>query len=269
MMGTQQYLELIDLNGPALVAAAALAVGASLVGVFVLLRRDALLALALPQAVAVGAAVGLRGQWERPVIPALAAAAVALVLVAWSRVRRADHLLLPCLYVGGLSLSVLVIANAATHLHDVQHMLSGADVFVTWPQVRESAALLIVGGLVCAVLWRRWLLLAQNPTAAQLAGLRPALWDALFLVLLALVVVLGTSTSGILMVLALLILPGATVLPWVTRIPPALAASAILALLLVASGFVMSIEMDWPFSQSVGGLGFAIVIASHALRRHS
>ena len=242
MIGAEQYFELIDLNGPALVAAGALAVGASLVGVFVLLRRDALLALALPQAVAVGAAVGLRGQWDRPLIPALTAAAAALGLVAWSRVRRADHLLLPCLYVGGLSLSVLVIANAATHLHDVQHMLSGADVFVTWPQVVESAPFLVAGGATCALLWRRWLLLAQNPTAAQLAGLRPALWDALFLVLLALVVVLGTSTSGILMVLALLF---------------------------VALGFVLSIEMEWPFSQSVGGVGFVTVIASHAARQHA
>src|SRR5688572_3285330 len=265
-MNFEQYVELIDLNGPALAAAGALAVGSSLVGVFVLLRRDALLALALPQAVAVGAAIGLRGQWERPFIPALVAAAAALVIVAWSRLRRADDLLLPCLYVGGLSLSVLVIANAATHLHDVQHLLSGADVFVTWEQVREAAPLLVAGGVLCALLWRRWLLLAQNPTAARLAGLRPALWDGLFLVLLALVVVMGTGTSGILMVLALLVLPGACVLPWVKRIPPALLASALLALAFVAMGFVLSIEMEWPFSQSVGGVGFAAAIASHLAR---
>ena len=268
-MTASQYLELIDLNGPALVAAGALALGASLVGVFVLLRRDALLALALPQAVAVGAAIGFRMQSLWPIVPALLAAGAALGIIAWARARRADHVLLPTLYVGGLSLSVLVIANAASYLHEVQHLLSGADVFVTDAQAKWAACVLVPAGLLCALLWRRWLLLAQNPTAARLAGLRPALWDALFLVLLALVVVLGTSTSGILMVLALLVLPGAAVLPWVKRIPPALLASVGLALVFVAIGFVLSIEMEWPLSQSVGGVGFVAVIVSHLVRGRS
>jgi ABC-type Mn2+/Zn2+ transport system permease subunit len=45
----QTYRDLIQVNAPALVAAAGLGVGASLIGVFVVLRREGLLALALPQ----------------------------------------------------------------------------------------------------------------------------------------------------------------------------------------------------------------------------
>jgi ABC-type Mn2+/Zn2+ transport system permease subunit len=148
----------------------------------------------------------------------------------------------------------------------VQHLLSGADVFVTEEEAWWAAAILPVLGIACAVLWRRWLLLAQNPTAARVAGLHPPRWETLFLVLLAAVVVFGTSTSGILMVLTMLFLPPAAVLPWCRRIPATLVASGVIGLTLLVVGFVLSVEMDWPLSQSVGGVGFAIVLASHGLR---
>jgi ABC-type Mn2+/Zn2+ transport system permease subunit len=260
----QTYRDLLMVNAPALVAAAGLAIGASLIGVFVVLRREGLLALALPQVVAVGAAVGLRQEW--PFLPpAIAAAVVALLVTAWSRARRTSHLLLPALYIGGLSVAVLLIANSAAHLHDIQHLIAGQDVFVSWEQAYLVAPTLVAAGMTAALLWRRWLLLAQSPTAARVAGVKPTRWDALFLILLAAAVVVGTSSSGILMVLACLFLPAGTVLPWATRVPGALIAAVIASLVFLAGGFVLSIEMDWPFSQSVGGVGFVALIVSHAV----
>jgi ABC-type Mn2+/Zn2+ transport system permease subunit len=264
MSGWEVYRDTIEVTGPSLVAAAALAIGGALVGVFVLLRREGLLALALPQVVAVGAAVGVRNDWQF-LPPAITAAILALVVTAWSRARKTSHLLLPALYVGGLSLSILVIANSQQHLHDIQHLLAGEDVFVTKDQAAKVTPVLLVAGGVAAVLWRRWLLLAQSPTAARVAGIWPARWDALFLMLLATVVVVGTSASGILMVLACLFLPAATVLPWAKRIPTALIASVVAALAFLAGGFVLSVEMEWPLSQSVGGVGFTALVLSHAV----
>lgn len=263
MRDWQTYRDTLEVTGPSLAAGAALAVGASLVGVFVVLRREGLLALALPQAVAVGAAVGLRMGWKF-LPPAIAAAVIALLVTAWSRAGKTSHLLLPALYVGGLSVSVLLIADTQEHLHEIQHLLAGQDVFVTPRQARLVAPILIAAGVVTAVLWRRWLLLSQSTTAARVAGLRPARWEALFLALLAIVVVVGTSASGILMVLACLFLPAATVLPWARRVPGALIAAAAASLLFLAGGFVLSVEMEWPLSQSVGGVGFGALVLSHA-----
>jgi ABC-type Mn2+/Zn2+ transport system permease subunit len=268
MIDWQTLYENLWVNAPSLAAACGLAVAGALVGTFVLLRREGLLALALPQVVAIGAAVGVR--LDVPFLPpAIVAAALALVLTAWSRARNTAHLLLPALYVGGLSLSVLVIANSQKHLHDIQHLLAGEDVFVTPLQAWLVTPVLVVCGLVAAVLWRRWLLLAQSPTAAQVAGLRPARWDTLFLLLLAAVVVVGTSASGILLVLTCLFLPAATVLPWSKRVPRALIGAVVAALLFVAGGFVLSVEMDWPLSQSIGGVGFAALLLSHVTRAAS
>jgi ABC-type Mn2+/Zn2+ transport system permease subunit len=265
MNSIETYIEIVEVTRPSLVTASALAVGASLVGVITLLRREALLALALPQVVAAGAAAGLRLNFPATGA-AIGSVGAALMLVAWARRCAMAHVLLPCLYVGALSLSILLIANSQQHLHEMQHLLAGEAVFVTPEQARIVAPLIACTGIVAAMLWRRWLLLAQNPAAAQLAGLHPVRWDALFLVLLSTIAIAGTSASGIVMVLAMLLLPAGTVLPWARRIPHALMGAVAAALLYLLAGFVLSVEMEWPLSQSVGGAGFVGMLTSMLLR---
>jgi ABC-type Mn2+/Zn2+ transport system permease subunit len=130
-----------------------------------------------------------------------------------------------------------------------------------------TAPLLLLIAAITAILWRRWLLMAQMPAAATLAGLRVPRWDALFLVLLCGAVLLSTNALGVVMVLAILFLPAATVLPFTRRIPPAMLLSMIIAIATYAIGFVVSNKMDWPQSQSVGGVGFAILVLTHLAAR--
>ncbi len=95
--------------------------------------------------------------------------------------------------------------------------------------------------------------------------LHPARWNTLFLALLATIIVLGTSTLGAVMIVAMLFLPAAAVLPWTRRIPQAIALSISIAILFLAIGFVASVEMGWPLSQSVGGVGCTTVLLGYVL----
>jgi ABC-type Mn2+/Zn2+ transport system permease subunit len=198
--------------------------------------------------------------------PALAAVAIAMLLLAAVRRAGLHNWLLPSLYIGGLSASFLVIAKHGQDVADLQHLFTGIDVAVTIERAATATPILLLAGAVVALLWRRWLLLSQAPAAAELAGVKPAVWDALFLSLLALILLLGTDSLGVVMVLAMLFLPAATILPWVSRIPTALAASVLLALFLLLVGFVLSNEMQWPMSHSVGGSGLLLVLASTVTR---
>lgn len=265
MKSAAEYADLIQFFAPGLLAAGAAAIGGSQVGTFVLLRREGMTTLALPQVVAVGAAIALRWGWN-PLGPALATTAIAVLLLAWSRRRDTIHWLLPSLYVAGVSLSFLIIANAGAHVEEMQNMFTGMAVSVTWETASLCAPPLLIAGLACSLLWRRWLGLAQIAAASELAGVKPARWDALFLGLLAAVLLFSTSGLDAVMTLAMLFLPAATALPWFRRIPPALAAAAVMAILFLAAGFILSNEMDWPLSQSVGGVGFAALLLSHMLR---
>jgi ABC-type Mn2+/Zn2+ transport system permease subunit len=277
MKPISEYVDLISFFAPALSTAAAVAIGGSQVGTFVLLRREGMMALALPQVVTIGVALSLRWEMEEfaqdrgwplwlSLIPPLVAAAVAVILLAWSKRHAATHWLLPSLFVAGVSLSFLIIANAGKHVEELEHRLTGSDVTVTASTAQVVAPVVLIAGLVTSVLWRRWLALAQVPAAFELAGLRPARWDVAFLCLLTTVLMFGTSALGAVMVLAMLFLPPATVLPWARRIPAALVGSAAVALAALAVGFVLSNEMSWPFSHSVGGAGFAGLAISYGAR---
>ena len=261
-----RWITLIVLFLPALATAAAVGVSGGIVGTFVLLRREALMALALPQVVAVGAAVGMRYHWPT-LPPALIAAAAALLYFVSSKKWGAGNWILPSLYVAGLSLSFLLIANMGQDVADLQNLFTGIDVAVSPARAVVAVPLLTLVAIACALLWRRWLLIAQAPAAAELAGLRPARWDALFLILLTTVLLLGTDSLGMVMVLAMLFLPPAAVLPWTRRIPAALLTSALLSLCFLALGFYLSNTNSWPLSQSVGGVGFAAVLLSHLLAK--
>ena len=273
----RELFDLARLLAPALLTAGAVGVAASILGVFVILRREALAALALPQAVAVGSAIGFRLGFVAlpPVIadhvgwptlpPALAVTAATVFFLAWSRRSGAQHWLLPSLYVGALCCSILIVSGAGQHLADLQNLYVGVEVAVDTHVAEYTVPAASLAAVVTAALWRRWLLLAQAPAAAELAGLRPPRWDALFLGLLAAVVLLGTNALGIAMVLAMLFLPPAAALPWARRLPGAIGASVACSLLFLLGGLVVSYAMDWPLSQSVGGVGFGVVLASHGL----
>jgi len=266
MNSLEDYQHIITVLAPSMATSVAVGIGASMVGTFVLLRREGLMALAMPHVVAVGAALGLKMGWPT-LPPALVAVILAVLLLAWSKQRGVSNWLLPSLYIGGLCISFLIIANSGQHLVHMQNLFTGMDVAVTPEQAWIAVPALILAGLMCALFWRRWLLLAQAPAMLEVAGRRPARWDAAFLSILAIVLLMGTSSLGAVMVAALLFLPAATVLPWTPRVPAALLASVLAAIVFLVAGMIISTEMSLPFSQSVGGVGFCALFLSHLSAR--
>jgi ABC-type Mn2+/Zn2+ transport system permease subunit len=262
MTSFAEYVDIARVLGPSLVTALAVGVAGSLVGVFVLLRREGLLALAMPHTVAVGAAIGLRLGWPT-LPPALGAVIVVVALLVWSKRHGANDWLLPSLYIAGLSLSFLIIASSGQHVAELQALFTGIDVAVSPSEAYVAVPALIIAGCICAALWRRWLLLAQAPATAEVAGVFPNRWEIVFLCLLATVLLLGTSALGAVMVIAMLFLPAATIMPWTPRVPAALAGAVVLSILFLAFGLILSVEWNLPLSQSAGGIGFAALVLSH------
>jgi ABC-type Mn2+/Zn2+ transport system permease subunit len=263
------FVELVRFFLPMLLTCGALAAACAVLGVFVLLRREALVALSLPNAVVIGAAIAMLAHSESRLPYATGGLALALPLLAWTRYRRFDHLL-PAAYVAGMCIPFLIIAShGGEHLGELEKMFIGAgvDVAVSPDDARVAIPILLGAAAVAAVLWRRWLLLAQAPTTAQLAALHPAAWDGLFLTLTGAAVLMGTNTMGVVMVLVLLFLPAAAALPWGRRLPGTMALAVVFGLVDAAIGFYLSNRLDWPFSQSVGGVGFVVLVLSHLLGR--
>lgn len=290
----EYYGPIVELLAPAIITGLAMAISGGSTGALLLLRREALLALTLPQVVVLGAAVGLRylafdDHFEPtpviawiiehtgwPTLPgAVLAVVAALLLTALARFRRGEQggssrsgiVLLPSLFVGAICGAVLVVAGSGSHLVDVQNRFNGLDLGVERHLAEISTGMLLLCGGVVATLWRRWLLMAQAPGLARIAGLRPALWDAGFLVLLSTIILVGTNALGVVLVLSLLFVPAATVLPWCRRVPTAMIAASLLAVLTYVGGFLLSSAPDfnWPLAHTVGGLALGLFLVSYVL----
>src|SRR5438876_906191 len=103
-MTLRDWIDLHQLFAAPLATAAALGVAGGIVGFFVLLRGEALMALALPQVIAVGAALALRWDLEgwKTLPPPLAVALAALCYFVLAKRRGIGTWVLPCFYVAGM-----------------------------------------------------------------------------------------------------------------------------------------------------------------------
>jgi zinc transport system permease protein len=133
-----------------------------------------------------------------------------------------------------------------------------------------SASVLV---LVLLALYFRPLLLASiDEDGAFAAGVNVARMRLLVLVLLALTVVVALKVVGILLVSALLVLPGAVARPLASRWPGFLAGSVAAALAMVVGGLLLSVALDVPSGAAIillGTLLFLAGVVAGRLRRRA
>ena len=104
----------------------------------------------------------------------------------------------------------LVIVSVTPADTDLQHILFGNVLGVSDADIAQT---LIVGAIVCitlVVLRRDLTLVAFDPGHAHAIGLRPRILHAVLLGALALTVVTALQAVGIILVVAMLVIPGAT-----------------------------------------------------------
>ncbi len=224
--------------------AAGLLIGlvASLLGVFVILRRSAFFGDAVAHASLSGIAVGVVAGLP----PLRLAAAVAIGIgLSLHRLERVGQLsidttlgfILPFF----MAVGVLVLSLTPGFQPELLSYLFGSILTVSWEGL---AAIAVVGAIVAVVLVRRGRALvfaAFDPDGAHAAGLGVATLLTVHHVLLALVVIASISVVGIVLVNALLVIPAATAkllarsLGQMFILAPLLGIGSVLAGLLVSS----------------------------------
>lgn len=251
----------------ALVAGLIAVVATSLVGTWVVLRGLAFLGDALAHGVIPG--VALAGVWGiSPLIGAFAAALVmsGLVTLVSSRTIVRDETAIGLLFVGMLSLGIIIISTAPSFATDVSSLLFGDILGVTPVDIRTQV---IVTGLVVAatfVLYRPFMALAFNRAKATTLGMRPSLTHALLLGLVALSIVASFQAIGTMLVFGLLVGPPATASLLVRRVPPIMAVSMLLGSTCVVAGLAISFHHGTAGGATITGLSVALFFVTFACR---
>jgi zinc/manganese transport system permease protein len=244
----------------------------SVVGTWVILRGLAFMGDALAHGVLPGIALALL----LDINPMIGAAVAAVVMVgAISLVHRTTRLsedtAIGLLFVGMLALGVIVISRSGSFAVDLVAILFG-DVLGT------SSSDLLAQGVVAAValagvalFYRPLLVLSFNEQKAATLGLRPRLAHLVMMGLITLAVVASFPTVGALLVFGLLIAPPATAVLVARRVPTVMLTAAVLGMVEVAGGLLLSYHLDTAAGATMSGLAvalFFVMLAAVRLRPH-
>ena len=152
---------------------------------------------------------------------------------------------------GGLALGLVVISFVPRMRIDLQALLFGDILAVS---SLDLAVIWFGGAAVLGVLWWLWrpLLAATVSTdLAAVAGLRPRRAQLLFGILLAGVIAVAIKIVGVLLIVALMILPAAAVRPLVSSPERMAVGAAIVGILASVGGLYGSAEFDSPSGPTI------------------
>ena len=225
----------------ALIGGSLAAVALALVGTWVVIRGMSFLGDALVHGVIPGIALAILLDFN--VLLGAAGAAV-VMLIGINLVHRqttfSEDTGIGLLFVGMLALGVILISRTASYSGSLTTILFGDALGVT---TRDMVTLGVVAGvtlIVSVLLYRAFLVLAFNEQKAKLLGLRPRMAHLAMLMLITVAIVGSFQTVGALLVFGLLIGPPATSALLVRRVPAIMALAALIGVLSVATGLIVS-----------------------------
>ncbi|MBO0983723.1 zinc ABC transporter permease AztB [Rathayibacter sp. SD072] len=257
----------LDFLQRALLGGALVAVLCGVVGTWVVLRGMAFLGEALAHGMLPG--VALATVLGAPVLVGGAASAVAMSLgiaALQRRGRLSYDTSIGMLFVSMLALGVIIISHSGSFATDATSILFGDILAIAPLDITLLAVATGAGLLVAAVFHRSLVALALDHRIASVLGLGPRSAQAALVGLVTLAVVASYQAVGSLLVVGLLLAPAVAAGHWTTRIPTRMVLAAVLGVLSVLVGLLVSWYAATAAGASVAATAIAVSGLSWALR---
>jgi ABC-type Mn2+/Zn2+ transport system permease subunit len=225
----------------ALIGGSVAALALALVGTWVVIRGMSFLGDALVHGVVPGIAVAILFDFN-VIIGAIAAAGVMMlgINLVHRQTTFSEDTGIGLLFVGMLGLGVILISRTESYTGSLTALLFGDALGVTSSDIWLLVGLLVVTLIATALLYRPFLTLAFNEQKAQLLRLRPRIAHFALLSLITLAIVGSFQTVGTLLVFGLLVGPPATAALIVRRVPAMMAVAALIGVVSVVIGLLIS-----------------------------
>ena len=138
----------------------------------------------------------------------------------------------------------LVLISVTPSQTDLNHIIFGNLLGVSWADLLQIAVLGVVTFGILVVKRRDFTLYAFDPTHAHAVGLNPRLLGAALLGLLALTAVVALQAVGVILVVAMLIIPGATAYLLTNRFGRMLVLAPVISAACAVTGLYLSYYLD-------------------------
>ncbi|MGV0408206.1 metal ABC transporter permease [Corynebacterium resistens] len=190
---------------------------------------------------------------------ALLGAVLAAVVLAALGMKEQDSIVAVVLSFG-MGLSVLFIYLYPGRSSAAFSLLTGQIVGVSSSSLGLLAVLTVAIVVVVALLWRPLLFATVDPVLAAASGVKVRLLSLVFAVLIGVVASQGVQIVGALLLIALLITPGAAAVKVTNNPVIAVTLSGVFSVVAAVGGLVLSLAPGLPVSVFVTTLSFLIYL---------
>ncbi len=239
-----------DFMQRAFLAGGAIAMIASVLGVYLMLRGQALMADMLSHVSLAGVTAGALARGS----PALAGFVVAVIgAIVAENVRRSyrsySDVSVAIIMIGGLSTAVVLMSLNPGVGRSFSSYLFGSVVAVRQTEIDLIAAVAVVGGAFFYLCRKALYLMAFDEETAQVRGIPVRLVSLLFSTMTGMIVAAAMPIVGVLLVSSLIVLPAALAI----RVAPSFNAAVGLAMLVGVGGVFTGLSASYELSTPPGG----------------
>jgi manganese/zinc/iron transport system permease protein len=243
-----------------------------LIGVFLILRKMAMMADAISHTVLLGIVIAFIITRElsgmHMLVGAILAGILTALLVQWLHSLEVQQdasigIVFTILFAVGVILIETSVGNA--HL-DVQHALMGEITFIPWDkitlpfigEVPQATALLalvfIIVLFLILIFYKEWKITTFDPVLAASLGIPVLVMHYVFMSLVSITTVASFDAVGAIMVVAMLITPAASAYLWTDRLSIMLVLSGVFGIFSAVGGYYIAAWIDTSIS---GSMAFA------------
>jgi len=254
----------------ALIGSVLVGVMCPLVGAYVVTRNLAFMGDALAHAVLPGMVLGFLVGFN----PALAAvptgvSVAMLVRVVSRRAGLSTDTSIGILFAAMFALGLVMLARA-THIRvNLEDLLLGQLLGISPTAIYVSLGITVTVILGLFAL-HHWLLFSSfDPVGSQVVGRRTGIVDYVFLVMLALVIVIGIQAAGVILVMAMLVTPAATAYLLVRRFVTMMLVAAALGTTAAVTGLYISYHFNLTAGPAMTLVASGIFVLAVIFRRRA
>lgn len=262
-----------------LLTASLVGLSCGIIGVFLILRRMAMMADAISHTVLLGIVTAYLITRElsgiHMLIGAIIAGLLTAVLVQWFHSRGVQQdASIGVVFTTLFAIGVILIATKVGNAHlDTQHALMGEITFVPWNRInvpllgeipQATFILMIVLAIVVIVIaafYKEWKITSFDPALAASIGIPVVLMHYVFMSLVSVTTVAAFDAVGAIMVVAMLITPAASAYLWTDRLSVMILLSGGFGVISAVVGYYIAVWLDTSISGSMAfatGLVFLI-----------
>lgn len=234
-----------DFMQRAFIAGTATALFTGVISAFVVLRRISFLGSGISHAAFGGVAIGFLSG-VNPLATALIyciAVAFAIEIIS-TRGRLAEDAAIGIFFSGSMAMGVVLISLSKSYTVDLFGYLFGSILAIGPQEMYMAVAMVAAGMTVFVLIVRDLLFITFNEELAIINGIPVRLIKAVFLLAMSVAIVIGIKIVGIVLISALLVIPGATAKLLTQRFYWMLVISSLVAVTATILGLIVSYVYD-------------------------